>query len=677
MLPLNDATLVIGGYRGDSALLMFVDPAGNPLFQRTFKATPTNQAMSDLLCDIRLDSEGFIYGCGVSRNFNTTVYRGFAFRYNYITNNLSWVTVLEHPILPVNTFAFNVQQPTPGEDYYVMGQHRLGGGGENGYMVTLDRNTGLLGASPAVNLQYDIGSSETFAASVVGPIGPTGRPDLFVTGRYTNGAGTNFMRESITRFNAFGGQIWSRSYYVPTNLDARQYSYDIILENNTLVICGGGDRNGVSAGITTATLSQQDLGGTMIWGTDIDITTPGFNTERIMDVIRVADGYVGYGENRNARVFLVKTDFNGAVQWIYEYEGLQGSTHDIPYIGQNQLIEYRGSLYFVGDVRSPGDITKDVVLFKVEMDGTLSDDCQFPLTHNAIFYQPNYAVQLTPSQPDATSRLQQNGLISTGFPDFIQCENNGCWAASDSNFTIIDNPITITDHQIWEGQVYIGDDVIVTVDGANALLDMTNVDIVFGECAGIDFINGAHIRANNSVFRPCDEPADLYAWRGLQFGPGSTGEIDECTFKRARRAINFRGFGVTPTIDIRVSNNHFVNNEYGIIATNADLVEVISGNTFLIDDDDVDYNSGAACQFPAYTNTNWGIAGFNTDFGDEISQNNFINSAETATGKAFNGIFMQRSSGVISFNHFTNNFSAVQIGTCNSISVENNRMECT
>jgi len=66
---------------------------------------------------------------------------------------------------------------------------------------------------------------------------------------------------------------------------------------------------------------------------------------------------------------------------------------------------------------------------------------------------------------------------------------------------------------VWDGKYYLDDNVILTVTNGS-VLDITNVDVVFGECAGIVFTNGAMLRSNNSVYRPCYVDG---TWKGLRF----------------------------------------------------------------------------------------------------------------------------------------------------------------
>ena len=87
---------------------------------------------------------------------------------------------------------------------------------------------------------------------------------------------------------------------------------------------------------------------------------------------------------------------------------------------------------------------------------------------------------------------------------------DSCFAATDSQFVQIDSDTTLTSYTVWQGKYYVHSGVTVTVD--NTTRDLTNVDVVFGTCAQINFTNSAEIRANNSVFRPCDRNA---SWRGF------------------------------------------------------------------------------------------------------------------------------------------------------------------
>ena len=52
---------------------------------------------------------------------------------------------------------------------------------------------------------------------------------------------------------------------------------------------------------------------------------------------------------------------------------------------------------------------------------------------------------------------------------------------------------------VLNGKYYVSEQIEIY----DIVLDITNCDIVFAECAGFTFNEGSQLRANNSVFRPC------------------------------------------------------------------------------------------------------------------------------------------------------------------------------
>lgn len=232
----------------------------------------------------------------------------------------------------------------------------------------------------------------------------------------------------------------------------------------------------------------------------------------------------------------------------------------------------------------------------------------------------------------------------------VEIENLNCCPASiDPQFTQITTPTTYNQNTFWDNKYYIADNVIVTVDGV--VLDITNVDVVFGECAGIDFINGGYLRSNNSVYRPCSIDG---SWRGLRFD--GVGEFDniinESTFKHAEVALYFQN-----SADGVVSNNLFSNCNYGVNAeNNTDFNHSISGNNFVVDNFYPAFNS---CYSFVDNNNVYGISTNHTKM-QEISQNQFINSIIKTTPRVY-GVHQTKSGGIVSENAFTNIYNAINI----------------
>jgi hypothetical protein len=240
-------------------------------------------------------------------------------------------------------------------------------------------------------------------------------------------------------------------------------------------------------------------------------------------------------------------------------------------------------------------------------------------------------------------------------------------AASTFIGTVITNANSyINTAEMWEGRYFVEANVIVRVDGVE--LDLTNVDIIFGECAGMEFYDGGHLRANNSVFRPCNING---VWKGLHFS--SPGEFDniinESTFKNAEIALYFENY-----TDGVVSNNLFSNCNQGVSTRNVrGFNHPISGNRFVLDDFYPEYTR-------CYENTDISIAyGINmnsTAMLGEIAHNDFINSISNLGVLHTYGIYATNSGGQYSENTFTDLQSPIEIvNAARATYIENNEIE--
>ncbi|MFT6716693.1 MAG: hypothetical protein ACJA0Q_001340 [Saprospiraceae bacterium] len=225
---------------------------------------------------------------------------------------------------------------------------------------------------------------------------------------------------------------------------------------------------------------------------------------------------------------------------------------------------------------------------------------------------------------------------------------------------------TISSDLTWDHKIYIDDNVTVTIDNG-AILDITTVDVIFGECAKLLFTDGAIIRATNSVFRPCDM---FGTWAGVEFdqsGVPASGIVNECTFKNAGNAIRIFNNGVITSTNVRLTNNLFSNCATGVSMSRIILERGITGNTFQVDED---APQASPCYNPS---ARTGINVSNTTISSVISQNNFINNFENVN---FRGISLSFcNEGSISNNHFTNNSTAISSGYCSSLDIENNDFE--
>jgi hypothetical protein len=240
-----------------------------------------------------------------------------------------------------------------------------------------------------------------------------------------------------------------------------------------------------------------------------------------------------------------------------------------------------------------------------------------------------------------------------------------CFAEMDTTFHKITSNITYNSNVVWDGKYYIGDNVIVTV--SNAVLDITTMDVVFGKCAGIDFVNGGRLRASNSVFRPCDING---TWRGLRFvGSGQFDNIiNESTFKNAEVALYFQS-----TADGVVSNNLFSNCNFGIrVENNTNFSHPITGNQFVTEQFFPVYKS---CYSFVNNSSTYGIYTSSTKLAQQVSQNGFVNTKAASNPKTY-GIYQVKGGGLYSSNTFTDQTYSILVNSAlYPTNIENNKVE--
>lgn len=163
-----------------------------------------------------------------------------------------------------------------------------------------------------------------------------------------------------------------------------------------------------------------------------------------------------------------------------------------------------------------------------------------------------------------------NGSASNFIMNECCRRDDFCHHIDSSYIQVTDN---INENTVWSGKIYIPSNTVILVDGA--ILDITNVDVVFGFCSGIDFVNGAQLRANNSVFRPCDINGN---WRGLRFDGvvEFSHQINENTFKNAEKALVFERNSLA-----QINSNTFSNCNRGVLIEQSHFSETIFGNNFV------------------------------------------------------------------------------------------------
>lgn len=276
--------------------------------------------------------------------------------------------------------------------------------------------------------------------------------------------------------------------------------------------------------------------------------------------------------------------------------------------------------------------------------------------------------------PSVKSTPVTDLVTDSSMVDTLECPilpppppNVDCFADTSGLYLQIDTDVVYTAYVVWPAKVNVHPGVTVTVtDGAT--LDITNTDVILGPDAQIVFLDSACIRANNSVFRPCEKDS---TWLGIDLSQHSTGIVDECVFKNAEVALY-----IVKESQIKVTNNEFVNCNISvetIFAGNGGIyTEGITGNTVLLDG-----------EHPVYTAPNFtGFRMNSTFFTGMISQNDFINGTKVnATTSQFTAMDYFFCAATSSENKITNAQYGIRMtgSAANGVgnSIENNEIEYT
>lgn len=245
-----------------------------------------------------------------------------------------------------------------------------------------------------------------------------------------------------------------------------------------------------------------------------------------------------------------------------------------------------------------------------------------------------------------------------------------CFAEFIGDYESITTDPQYSIYTVSPERVYVHPGVTITVDGTT--LDLTNVDMVFGECAGINVINGGKIIANNSVFRPCDENE---SWDGISFDNNCVADINECTFINAASALLFSSLAGQSDADI--TNNLFKNCRISIAVLLSVFNQGITGNTFTVTNDLVEFAESGCITAGVQNNQHIGIYGLASSFEDLVSQNDFVDATIFPSTKEFQGVFMEGGMINLSQNTFTDMFRSIDFSNVSNSTIENNTVEMT
>ncbi len=244
-------------------------------------------------------------------------------------------------------------------------------------------------------------------------------------------------------------------------------------------------------------------------------------------------------------------------------------------------------------------------------------------------------------------------------------EGDCCFNTNDTNFHLIQDSTVYTTNQWWDGKYYVAGRVYVR---NKAVLDMTTIDVVFDRDGEIIFEDSSIVRANNSVFRPCDMHD---VWVGFTFKDSSSGFIHTNTFKNAKHAIDVKTTGPE---GVKITDNTFTDCNIGVRIDRSSLSynQGITHNSFVISN----YDFTKKLLYPTYDY--WGIILRSVKMEEIVSQNDFRNSDKASQPNRYFGIYALRFSASISENKFTNMYRSIDVTTnTGPLNIENNEIEKT
>ncbi|MFN0014890.1 MAG: M43 family zinc metalloprotease [Saprospiraceae bacterium] len=354
---------LIGGGKGDSAMITRLDLNANIVWTRAFDPTPF---AADFIWALNFDSDGNVIGSGQTRDEPSGNVECFIFKYNIPTNNILWVNELDLSD-PAEEIYRSIFEKSPGGNYIVAGNidqdPGLAASNNNGFLLEVNRNTG----ANVWQRNYTLGNAESFQKALLH------NGAIHTTGRYSfDPTGTARWRPGITKLDLNGVQQWSNLYLRPvTNITAARLSSSDMVADNGLVVLGHGDLSGTSTTDVSLFLFKTDDNGNLLWAMNYDIS--GATSEVSTQLIIVPDGYVclGYYTAASQDVFIFKTDKQGQLLWSKSYGNT--STEDA-----FDLVNANGQVYFTGKTKAPTPgSTFDFFLANIAEDGTVSafDSC--------------------------------------------------------------------------------------------------------------------------------------------------------------------------------------------------------------------------------------------------------------------------------------------------------------
>jgi gliding motility-associated-like protein len=366
-----DGNMLVGGYKGDSAMVMKVTPNGNILWTRTFAPS---SALQNKIWHLNITPDGYLIGTGGFLISTATPGSGFYFKMD-INGNLIWINREAHSvevfftkIIPVSALEYRV---------FVNYRYLNGAWGDMG-SILVDASTGNINTTtPRFNLAPVPYVDDLLGANIFPGQG------VFYSGRtYLNGAPISGSRPILAKFDAANNPVWAKYYFHTSGTSARLYGKEVTQQGNKFICSYFGDYNGISGNFTFG-LFATDLNGNMLWNRNFDL--PISTTDDFYRDVAIPGGYVMIGSSisaGNRDMFLVAADTLGNLQWARRM-GSPGSS-EFNYYHSYPGTYALGSLWVTGTSTTAGN--EDLFLARIDPAGSISCFGLQPLVVNTTTF---------------------------------------------------------------------------------------------------------------------------------------------------------------------------------------------------------------------------------------------------------------------------------------------------
>lgn len=543
----NDAMFVLG-IKDDSTLLLKVDLAGEILWSRTFDIIPGTEEYPTAI--IR-DSEGMlaIHGIAGDPSGGGNI---FAFRYNPDNHQVLWANEYTSSLF---SYTGNIIQKGSGGNYVITNNPHHGNTDDN-EVLEINKNTGIV--IPTFSKNYLLGSSsEAFSEMIYDG------NFIYGCGRYTDGFSTAQMRHTLVKLNPTdGSQVWVKMGHIPSNLTARLYGANLLIDQNEIISTYVGDPSGTSTTNTKLYIQRTTLDGSLVWLKQYEL--PG-NNDFPYALVQSDGGYVilaGKGAP-SGKLMMFKINPDGSLVWgrSYQFSSIISSANTSR--GVTKLIEVGGMLVFTAAGVNPSGTT-DMLIVRTDLEGMAMNPCMTTQTisipvvnvNNPSFYTVNptiFTVNPTVNSESPESLIteilpREECIITDTLYTFIQaaiCEGNEYEGYTEAgtyvdNFTSVqgcdsirtldldvNDPITTIEHiEICLGETYagynetgiyidtfqnfLGCDSIHTINlDVVALQVFLNVQICDGETYEGYSVSGIYVDTIQSIINSCDTVRNL------------------------------------------------------------------------------------------------------------------------------------------------------------------------